>query len=285
MSELLQNFTNPFADLSQTSWYVLAVVGVLVLSALVLVLASRLKALPKVILAVLAAATLVLIVALLGANYGNVSIVNDQALEWSALSLNVGVVLVCVVLLVALGFLLRRLKLDTRTLVSASLCIALGFILSTLKFYQMPQGGSITPASMLPVMLFAWAFGPVPGIAAGVVYGALQLLQDFYVVHPAQLLLDYIFAFGALGLAGFFRKNLLLGVLIAGLTRFVFHFISGVVFFGSFAPAGQSVFAYSLVYNASVVLPDTAICLIIAAIPGFRHTAQRLFRPANAKAA
>lgn len=275
MSEYLKNFVNPWADLSAVSWYSFAVVAALLLVALVAVLASRMKTLTKIVLAVVSAATLVFLVVLL---FASASSSLDQPLEWNSVTLNVGVVLVCAVLLAALGFLLRGLKLDTRTLVSASLCIALGFILSNLKFYQMPQGGSITPASMLPVMLFAWAFGPIPGIAAGVVYGALQLLQDFYVVHPAQLLLDYIFAFTALGLAGYFRKNLLLGVLVAGLTRFLFHFLSGLVFFGSFAPAGQSVFAYSLIYNASVVLPDTAICLIIAAIPGFRRSMERVFR-------
>lgn len=275
MSEIFKNFVNPWADLSAVNWYSFAVVTVLVLVALVAVLSSRMKALTKIVLAAVSAVTLVFLVVLL---FFSASSTLDKPLEWNAVTLNIGVVLVCAVLLAALGFLLRGLKLDTRTLVSASLCIALGFILSNLKFYQMPQGGSITPASMLPVMLFAWAFGPIPGIAAGVVYGALQLLQDFYVVHPAQLLLDYIFAFAALGLVGYFRRNLLLGILVAGLVRFLFHFLSGVVFFGSFAPAGQSVFAYSLIYNASVVLPDTAICLIIAAIPGFRRSMGRVFR-------
>ncbi len=271
---MFSNFVNPLSDLTGVSWYSFAAVAVLVLAALVFILASRLKALPKIVLAVVATATMVFLVALLFASAASSL---DQPLEWSGVTLNAAVALVCLALLVGLFFALRRLQLDTRALVAASLCIALGFILSNLKFYQMPQGGSITPASMLPVMLFAWAFGPIPGFAAGLVYGALQLLQDFYVVHPAQLLLDYIFAFTALGLAGFFRKNLLLGVLVAGLTRFVFHFLSGVVFFGSFAE-DQNVFVYSLVYNASVVLPDTAICLVIAAIPGFRRAMERVFK-------
>lgn len=272
---MFSNFVNPFADLSAVSWYSFAVIGVLVLAALVLILASRLKVLPKVLLAIASAGTLAFIVILLFASAGSSL---DKPLEWDTVSLNIAAVVVCLILLAGVFIVLRRLKLDVRTLVAGSLCIALGFILSNLKFYEMPQGGSITPASMLPVMLFAWAFGPVAGIAAGVVYGALQLLQDFYVVHPIQLLMDYIFAFAALGLAGYFRKHLWLGVLVAGLSRFILHTVSGIVFFASFAPEGQNVFIYSLGYNASVVLPDTAICLLIAAIPAFRRTAQRVFK-------
>ena len=132
-------------------------------------------------------------------------------------------------------------------------------------------------------MLYAWAFGPVAGIAAGIVYGLLQLLQDFYVVHWAQLLLDYVFAFGVLGIVGLFRKQLLIGIGVAGLLRFVMHVISGMVFFGSYAPEGQSALVYSLVYNATVVLPDLAICLVIAAIPSVRTAITRLYRPVGIK--
>ena len=135
---------------------------------------------------------------------------------------------------------------------------------------------------MLPLMLFAWCYGPVPGIAAGLVYGTLQLLQDFYVVHPLQLLLDYMFAFTALGLAGLFPKSLNLGILTAGITRLLMHVISGFVFFGSYAPEGQHPLLYSLAYNASVILPDLAICLILANIPALRRSLVRNYkRPAT----
>ncbi len=195
------------------------------------------------------------------------------------LSLNTWIALVCIVLLAGVFLLLRKVKLDTRALVAGALSIAIAFLLSCFRFYSMPQGGSITPASMLPMMLYAWCYGPAAGLAAGIVYGFLQLLQDFYVVHPLQLLMDYVFAFGALGLVGFFRKNLLVGITVAGLVRLVMHTVSGAVFFASYAPEGQNVWLYSLGYNGSVVLPDLAICLVIAAIPTVRATITRLYRP------
>lgn len=179
--------------------------------------------------------------------------------------------LIFLILLVALAAILyfagKQKKWDTKTLVIGSLCVAASFVLSYIKFVRFPQGGSITPASMLPLMVFAYIFGPGPGIIAGIVYGLLDLVQDPYVVHPVQLLLDYIFAFGAMGLAGFFKNNLTLGIIFSGFSRFVFNFISGMVFFGSFAPKGTPVWLYSLGYNGLIVGPDILICLIIALIP------------------
>jgi thiamine transporter len=140
----------------------------------------------------------------------------------------------------------------------------------------MPQGGSITPASMLPLFAYAYMFGPLAGIVAGMAYGILQLIQDPYVVHWAQLLLDYPLAFGALGFAGFFRKNLPLGILAGGFGRFVFHVISGAVFFASYAPKGTSPLLYSIIYNVTYLAPDLAVCLVLAFIPGLKNAIDRL---------
>jgi len=183
-----------------------------------------------------------------------------------------------VLLVVALVFYIsgRKRAWDARMLVYGALCIAIGFALSYVRIVRFPQGGSITPASMLPVMAFAFMFGPAPGLMAGIVYGLLQLLQDFYVVHPVQLLLDYILAFGALGLAGFFKKNFLLGVFTGGFVRLLCHFISGMVFFGEYAPPGQPVALYSLIYNASVIGPDLLICLVVAMLPQVKNMMKSL---------
>ncbi|ADQ44953.1 proton-coupled thiamine transporter YuaJ [Caldicellulosiruptor kronotskyensis 2002] len=170
----------------------------------------------------------------------------------------------------------KRQKFTTKALVYGGVAISLSFILSFIKLYRMPQGGSITPASMLPLFAYAYMFGPFAGIVAGMAYGILQLIQDPYVVHWAQLLLDYPLAFGALGLSGFFKKNLALGILAGGFGRFVFHFISGVVFFASYAPKGTSPVVYSAIYNATYLGPDLAVCLIISFIPGLRSAIDRL---------
>jgi len=131
----------------------------------------------------------------------------------------------------------------------------------------MPQGGTITPASMLPMILFAVVFGPVAGMIAGVGYGLLQLIQDPYVVHWAQLLLDYPLAFGAIGMAGLSRNNIPVAVLIGGFGRFLMHFISGFVFFGSYAPPGSNVIMYSLVYNGVSIGVEVGICLVVSFLP------------------
>ena len=57
---------------------------------------------------------------------------------------------------------------------------------------------------MLFAMLPGFFFGPAIGIAAGVAYGILQFIIDPYVLTPVQAILDYVFAFGAFGLSGFF---------------------------------------------------------------------------------
>ena len=81
-------------------------------------------------------------------------------------------------------------KWNVRMLANASLCIAVSFILSYIRLYKLPQGGSITLASMLPLFLFSYAYGVAPGMLAGMAYGFLQFIQDAYFVHPVELLLD-----------------------------------------------------------------------------------------------
>lgn len=167
---------------------------------------------------------------------------------------------------------------NTKRVVYGGLCIAISFVLSYIRLYHMPQGGSITPASMLPLFIYAYIYGPAAGITAGAAYGLLQLIQDAYVVHWAQLLLDYPLAFGALGLAGYFAKSLPLGIIVGGLGRFIFHFISGFVFFGSYAPKGVNPIYYSLGYNATVLAPEIAICLVVALIPQIRNAIEYVKR-------
>ncbi|SHF55493.1 Thiamine transporter protein (Thia_YuaJ) [Caldanaerobius fijiensis DSM 17918] len=86
-------------------------------------------------------------------------------------------------------------------------------------------------------------------------------------------------AFGALGIAGFFKKSLPLGIIAGGVGRFIFHFISGFVFFASYAPKGMNPVYYSLVYNATVIGPELVICLVVYAIPQVRKAIKALSNP------
>ena len=155
---------------------------------------------------------------------------------------------------------------DTQALVYGAMCVSLAFVLSYLRFFRMPQGGSITPASMLPIIAYAYWYGAGKGAIVGLAYAVLQMIQDAYFVHPAQILLDYILAFGLLSLAGLFRRNLLVGTVVACIARFICHFVSGAIFFGEYAAPGQSVWAYSLGSQAGYLLPDFAICILAAVL-------------------
>ena len=179
-------------------------------------------------------------------------------------------------LIVLAVVLMKQKKWSTRMLVTASICIALGFVLSCIRLYRMPQGGSITAFSMLPVMFFAYLFGPVPGLFAGAVYGLLQLVQGFYAAHPAALILDYILAYTALGLAGFFPKHFWMGISAAAIGRLVFHVLSGILFFADATPEGQTAFGYSFGYNATYILPEAALCILVIILPPVKKALARL---------
>jgi thiamine transporter len=164
----------------------------------------------------------------------------------------------------------------TKKLTYGSICIALSFVLSYIRFFKMPQGGSITAGSMLPVMLFAYWFGPADGVIAGMVYGLLQFIQDPFIVHPLQVVLDYPLAFGALGLAGLSKKNFSLSLAIGSIFRFFFSFLSGTLFFVEYAKqVGEAPVVYSLAYN-SVILIDGLICIAISLIPQFKSAINRV---------
>ena len=193
-----------------------------------------------------------------------------------------GILGALVIVGVVLYFLTRdNKKWTARMLANASLVIALAFILSYIRLYKMPQGGSITLASMLPIFMFAYAYGVGPGMLVGMVYGLLQFIQDAYFVHPVELLLDYPLAFAMLGLAGLAgsisdKWGIVPGIVLGTLGRFLCAFLSGVIFFGMYAPEGQNVLVYSAVYNGFYLIPEACICIVLAMIPQIRQLAKRL---------
>lgn len=167
---------------------------------------------------------------------------------------------------------------NSRSLAIAAMCVAISFVLSCIRLFKMPQGGSITVVSMLPLTMFCVAFGPLQGLVAGCAYGLLQLIQDMYVIHPLQLLVDYPFAFGAMALSGLViylpikdSLKLPLGVVLATIGRYIMAVISGAVFFAEYAPADQGALVYSLLYNISYLGPDALLCLVVSFLPGVQR--------------
>lgn len=164
-------------------------------------------------------------------------------------------------------------------LMEVSILGALSFILDKLTLFYMPQGGSIT-LSMLPIIIMAFRWGLKGGLLTGFLSGLLQLITGGTIFHWLQALLDYTVAYTVVGMAavtmvwlvkGMKEKNhplvifaLITGSLIGGGLRFITHFIGGMVFFGSYAPEGQAVWLYSLVYNASYMVPSILLCSIVA---------------------
>ena len=99
-------------------------------------------------------------------------------------------------------------------MVESAVMIALATVLSLLKLAELPAGGSVTFASMLPIVLISYRHGVKYGLAAGTVYGVIQQLLGLknlsYVTGFASvmavILLDYVIAFAVLGLGGCFRR-------------------------------------------------------------------------------
>lgn len=224
----------------------------------------------------LLAVSLIVTLVLIGVHYGN-NIVGDgyysKYLNNIALYICSGAI---IILTVVVAFILGKKDkkpFDTRCLAMAGICVALSFCLSYIKLWDMPTGGSVTLVSLLPVMLFSYIYGTKKGLLVGFLYGTLQAIQDPWLIHPAQFLLDYPIAFSMVCFAGVLKDlNVLnklpqlkfgLSAFIAGSMRFICHVLSGVFAFGAYAfDAGATNFlTYSLVYNLYVFI-DVALIII-----------------------
>jgi thiamine transporter len=157
---------------------------------------------------------------------------------------------------------------DTRVLTEAAIAVALSFVLGLFVLFKMPFGGSVS-LEMIPLILLSLRQGWKVGVVAGAAYGILDLALDPFVVHPLQLLLDYPLAFGVLGLAGLFKptvRGAVIGATVAVLARFICHFLSGVVFFASYAPEGWNPLLYSAAYNAAYLAPSLVIAIAVVVV-------------------
>jgi len=114
-------------------------------------------------------------------------------------------------------------------------------------------------ASMVPLLWFALRRGPRWGVECGLVYGLVHMVISGDIYYPAQIILDYPLAFGALGLAGAFQKRPTIGVGVGIVGRFICHVVSGIVVFSQYAWKGWDVVAYSLAYNATYLVPEFAV--------------------------
>ena len=170
----------------------------------------------------------------------------------------------------------NRNHLTVRALCEGAILVALAFVLSFVKLWTLPNGGSLTPA-MFPILLYALRWGTGRGVAAGVVFGLLQLLFDgAYAWGWQSMLLDYLLAFPPRGLAGLFRGRawgIFPGTVIGCLSRWAVHHISGITIYRIIEPTAvpglgtyDNPHLYSLVYNGSYMLPNMLLAIAIAAL-------------------
>ena len=164
----------------------------------------------------------------------------------------------------------------TRVLVEVAVLVAMAFVLEFAFSFlpKMPQGGRVG-ISMLPLVVIAWRHGVVQGWIGGIVFGLLNLMLDGVLYHWGSIFLDYTIAFGLVGMTGFFKpmiKDHVAVFVVAIITAFVLRFISsvlsGVLLFGEYAPEGESVWIYSIVYNSTYLLP-ALILTVIVGIPSY----------------
>ena len=181
---------------------------------------------------------------------------------------------VFMVMMVVMWFVGDKRKMsDTRSIVYGAISIALSFALSYAKLFKLPQGGSVTFASLLPLMIYCCMFGTRRGLIVCAIYGVLQALQDPFIIHPMQFLLDYPLAFGLIGVSGIFMEKgvfkdkkvvaFLLGGVLAVVLRYACHVCSGVFAFADYADLDKydTAIAYSMAYN-SFAFVDMLIALV-----------------------
>ena len=196
-------------------------------------------------------------------------------------------------------------KLNIRRLTESAILIAVATILSVIKPINIPFGGGITICAMVPMILLAYRWGTKWGLFSGFVFGLLQLFIGLATnsfglslwATLGMLLMDYIVAYTALGLGGIFRNKLknpiaalLTGGTVAVVARYIAHFISGMLFFGSYADTwffieggpgasmGDYVLShfdgwglaalYSGVYNGSLMIGELILTLVALAVIG-----------------
>jgi thiamine transporter len=158
------------------------------------------------------------------------------------------------------------MRFSVKLIAEIGMMLALSIVLGLFVMYRPPQGGAVT-AAMLPLFVLAIRRGPLIGIIGGILAGTLQMALDPFFVHPVQVMLDYQLAWGAIGLAGFLKSWPIIAVILGSIGRFVFHCLSGYVFFAQYAPegaqAGIGLVAYVAAYNAAYIVPSVIIALVI----------------------
>lgn len=166
---------------------------------------------------------------------------------------------------------LRGFTLDTRSISRIGLVAAITIVLYMIKLVPFPQGGGCSLLSILPIMMLSVIFGMEEGIVCAIIVAMIKIIiQPPY--YPMQLPLDYFGAMIAVAFTPVFgvhnKKRLLAGAFSAALISIFFSVLSGVIFFGEFAPEGMNVWHYAIMYNFLGYGVEALLSIIaLAALP------------------
>lgn len=194
--------------------------------------------------------------------------------------ISVGGVIVLLGVILAIACVNKK-RFSASRIAFASVCVATSFTLALIKFKPVQYGGSVTLASFVPIMLYAYLFGAGEGFLIGLIHGLLNFIESPYILTPAAFVFDYLLAFASIGVMGFFGKlprkekgclPVVLGAIAVFSVRFVAHLLSGMIFFTNDAVwvslpdwAMNNAFVYSFVYQC-VYIPLDAVIAIVAII-------------------
>ncbi len=179
-------------------------------------------------------------------------------------------------------------KFSTNEIAYAGVCLASSFALSFIKVSPVHYGGSITLASFVPLLIYAYKFGPVKGTLAGLIFGLFNFISGPYILTPLTFVLDYLLAFASIGLMGFAPKfgklsvasKVTLGTVLVYVIRFIFHLCSGFVYFAegviNEAFPASNMFLYSFVYQCAYLPADCVLCIIVLFALAKTGTLERL---------
>lgn len=190
----------------------------------------------------------------------------------------VGVLLVLGVIAL-IGFLQNGKRFDSKKIAFAGICVSMSFTLAVIKVSPVQYGGSITLASFVPILVFAYVYGLADGLLIGLIHGLLNFIEDPYILTPATLFFDYLLAFMSVGVMGLFGKlqrkergctPIVLGCVAVFSLRFISHLLSGMVFFAQDAVwvsfpswAMGNAFIYSFIYQCIYVPADAMIATLV----------------------
>ena len=214
--------------------------------------------------------------------------------------ISVGAIVFLLGVILLIGLLKKQYS--AKRLAFAGICVAMSFVLSMIKFKPVQYGGSVTLASFVPILIYAYVYGPADGFLVGLIHGLLNFVESPYILTPATFVLDYLLAFTGVGLMGFFGKMqkkpraalpLVLGGICVFSWRFLAHLFSGIIFFLQDAVwvslpnwAMANAFTYSFIYQCVYVPLDAIIALsvlVVLAKTGVLDKLKKYMQPKTSK--